>query len=308
MERLLIFVFVGLGAQLVDGALGMAFGVTATTLLVLTGVGAAHASAAVHFAEVATTLASGTSHWRFDNIDWGLVLRLGVPGAVGAFLGATVLSRLSTEAAAPVTSGILLAIGVYVLLRFSTSPPRFNAKSSPHTATFLAPLGVFGGFIDASGGGGWGPVTTSTLLSRGRTAPRKVIGSVSASEFLVASAASVGFLFGLGSEFWDNLPIIAGLAIGGVVAAPIAAWLVTKITASLLGTGVGGVIILSNLQKLFRTFEVGDVTRWSTYVVVVVAWLSLVSYAWRQSTLAPTEADGDLDTLTENTPVVQSGT
>lgn len=291
MERLIIFVFVGVGAQLVDGALGMAFGVTATTLLVLSGVGAAHASAAVHFAEVATTLASGTSHWKFNNIDWGIVVRLGIPGAVGAFLGATVLSRLSTEAAAPITSGILLAIGVYVLLRFSTNPPRFNMRSSPHGAAFLAPLGVFGGFIDASGGGGWGPVTTSTLLSAGKTAPRKVIGSVSASEFLVASAASAGFILGLGSDFWDNVPIIVGLAIGGVLAAPIAAWLVTKITPGVLGTGVGGVIVITNLQKLFKTFEVDGPVRFSVYAVVVVIWLSLVYLGWRRSGLTPSPED-----------------
>src|SRR6478735_7826482 len=175
----------------------MAFGVTATTLLVFSGVGPAHASAAVHFAEVGTTLASGASHWRFKNIDWPLVLRLGVPGAIGAFLGDTGLS--------------LLAIGVYVLLRFSIRPPAVNdARTSPHTAKFLSPLGLFGGFIDASGGGGWGPITTSTLLSRGKTAPRTVIGSVSASEFLVASAASLGFLVGLREEFLDNLPIVLG--------------------------------------------------------------------------------------------------
>lgn len=306
MERLLIFVFVGLGAQLVDGALGMAFGVTATTLLVLSGVGAAHASAAVHFAEVATTLASGTSHWKFNNIDWGLVLRLGVPGAVGAFLGATVLSRLSTEAAAPVTSGILLAIGIYVLLRFSTSPPRFSASGSPHTAKFLAPLGVFGGFIDASGGGGWGPVTTSTLLSRGKTAPRKVIGSVSASEFLVASAASVGFLFGLGSDFFDNIPIIIGLAIGGVCAAPIAAWLVSRITPGLLGTGVGGVIVITNLQKLFKTFEVDALVRYPTYAVVIAVWIGFVALAWRKSAEAAlTEPAGQDDEVQAPQPALE---
>ena len=198
MRSLLIFTLVGVGAQLVDGALGMAFGVTATTLLVLSSVGAAQASAAVHLAEVGTTLASGLSHWRFKNIDWPLVAKLGVPGAVGAFLGATVLSSLSTEHAAPLMAAILMAIGVYVLLRFSLRTPiAIGGQGTRHGAKFLAPLGLFGGFIDASGGGGWGPVTTSTLLSRGKTAPRTVIGSVSASEFLVSVSASLGFLIGL---------------------------------------------------------------------------------------------------------------
>lgn len=294
MLKLLVFTLVGVGAQLVDGALGMAFGVTATTLLVFSGVGPAHASAAVHFAEVGTTLASGVSHWRFRNIDWKLVLKLGVPGAVGAFAGATILSSLSTESAVPVTSTILLAIGIYVLLRFSIRPPEVtSARTSPHTAKFLSPLGLFGGFIDASGGGGWGPITTSTLLSRGKTAPRTVIGSVSASEFLVSAAASVGFLLGLGSDFFDNLLIIAGLALGGVIAAPIAAWLVSRISATLLGSAVGGIIVITNAQKLLSNAEIGGAPAAAVYVVLIAAWFALLSVAWRRSRLTPAEAAGE---------------
>ncbi|MBI3216692.1 MAG: sulfite exporter TauE/SafE family protein [Mycobacterium sp.] len=284
MRSLLIFTLVGIGAQLVDGALGMAFGVTATTLLVLSNVGAAQASAAVHLAEVGTTLASGISHWRFRNIDWPLVAKLGLPGAVGAFAGATVLSSLSTEAAAPLMAAILLGIGVYVLLRFSLRTPLTLARgATPHTAKFLAPLGLFGGFIDASGGGGWGPVTTSTLLSQGKTAPRTVIGSVSASEFLVSVSASAGFLIGLRQEFLDNLPVVLGLMIGGVIAAPFAAWLVSRVSPALLGTAVGGIIVLTNSQKLVHFF--GIHWPWSTgiYAVIVVAWVSLIVYAWRAS-------------------------
>ncbi len=141
MFNLLLFTLVGVGAQLVDGALGMAFGVTATTLLMIGGLGPAQASAAVHLAEVGTTLASGVSHWKFKNIDWKLVAKLGVPGAVGAFIGATVLSGLSTEAAVPpITATILLAIGIYVALRFSVRPPAVaDARTTPHTARFLSP-------------------------------------------------------------------------------------------------------------------------------------------------------------------------
>src|ERR1041384_3836782 len=198
MRSLLIFTLVGLGAQIVDGALGMAFGVTASTLLVLSGVASAQASAPVHLAEVCSAFACGLSHWKFQNIDWMIVAKLGVPGAIGAFLGATVLSSLSTEDAAPLMAAILLAIGVYVLLRFSLrTPPAVTGGSSKLSAKFLTPLGIFGGFIDASGGGGWGPVTTSTLLSQGKTAPRTVIGSGSASAFLVAVAALVGLSVGL---------------------------------------------------------------------------------------------------------------
>lgn len=284
MRSLLVFTLVGVGAQLVDGALGMAFGVTASTLLVLSGVAAAQASAAVHLAEVGTTLASGLSHWRFKNIDWGLVAKLGVPGAIGAFLGATVLSSLSTEDAAPVMAAILLAIGVYVLLRFSLrTPPAIIAGGTTHGAKFLMPLGLFGGFIDASGGGGWGPVTTSTLLSRGKTAPRTVIGSVSASEFLVSVSASLGFLVGLRSEFFDNLPVVLGLAIGGIIAAPFAAWLVSRISPALLGAGVGGIIVLTNSQKLVHYVGIGS--PWSTliYVTIVVAWAGFGYLAWKLS-------------------------
>lgn len=284
MRSLLIFTLVGVGAQLVDGALGMAFGVTATTLLVLSSVGAAQASAAVHLAEVGTTLASGLSHWRFKNIDWPLVAKLGVPGAIGAFLGATVLSSLSTEHAAPLMAAILMAIGVYVLLRFSLRTPiSVGGQGTRHGAKFLAPLGLFGGFIDASGGGGWGPVTTSTLLSRGKTAPRTVIGSVSASEFLVSVSASIGFLIGLRDEFFQNWPVVVGLMVGGVIAAPIAAWLVSRISPALLGTAVGGVIVLTNSQKLVHFFDIH--WPWSTaiYSLIVIAWVSLVVYAWRVS-------------------------
>ena len=284
MRSLLIFTLVGVGAQLVDGALGMAFGITATTLLVLSGVGAAQASAAVHLAEVGTTFASGLSHWKFKNIDWALVAKLGGPGAVGAFLGATVLSSLSTEHAAPLMAAILVAIGIYVLLRFSLRTPlAFGGKGTSHSAKFLAPLGLFGGFIDASGGGGWGPVTTSTLLSQGKTAPRTVIGSVSASEFLVSVSASLGFLIGLRQEFLQNWPVVVCLMVGGVIAAPFAAWLVSRVSPALLGTAVGGVVVLTNSQKLVHFFDVH--WPWSTaiYSLIVVAWASLVVYAWRVS-------------------------
>lgn len=292
MRSLLIFTLVGVGAQMVDGALGMAFGVTASTLLVLSGVGAAQASAAVHLAEVGTTFASGLSHWKFKNIDWALVAKLGAPGAVGAFLGATVLSSLSTEQAAPLMAAILLGIGLYVLLRFSMRTPlNFGARGTSHSAKFLAPLGLFGGFIDASGGGGWGPVTTSTLLSQGKTAPRTVIGSVSASEFLVSVSASLGFLIGLRQDFLDNWPVVVGLMVGGVVAAPFAAWLVSRVSPALLGTGVGGVIVLTNSQKLLKYFGVQAPASTLVYAAIVAVWVSLVVYAWRVSR-APQLAPG----------------
>jgi uncharacterized membrane protein YfcA len=280
MQTLIVFALVGFGAQLVDGALGMAYGVTSTSLLLIAGVNPATASASVHLAEVGTTLAAGASHWRFGNVDWKLVLKLGVPGAIGAFLGATVLSALSTENAAPYMAGVLLALGVYVLLRFSLRPPRVATnRVSPHRSKFLSPLGLVAGFVDASGGGGWGPVATPALLTAGKTAPRTVIGSVDTSELVVALAASIGFLIGLGSAVLDPWTV-GGLLLGGVLAAPLAAWLVTKIPAPVLGTGVGGIIVLTNTRTILRSL---DVTGWASttiYLVVVGVWAAAVAIAF----------------------------
>ena len=168
--KLLLFAVAGLMAQLVDGALGMAFGVTATTMLILSGTAPAQASAAVHFAEVGTTLFSGLAHWRLNNVHWPTVVFLGIPGAVGAFAGATVLSGLSTESAEPVVSTLLLLLGAYVLIRSVLVPwkkpeggdPGDTGETVPvssgsrRSRLGLVTLGLGGGFLDASGGGGWG--------------------------------------------------------------------------------------------------------------------------------------------------------
>lgn len=288
MRTLIIFAVVGFGAQLVDGALGMAYGVTSTSLLLVAGISPATASASVHLAEVGTTLVSGAAHWRFGNVDRRLVLRLGVPGAVGAFLGATALSALSTEDAAPYTSGILLALGVYILLRFSVRPPKVaTARTSPHRSRFLSPLGLVAGFVDASGGGGWGPVATPALLSAGRTAPRTVVGSVDTSEFLVALAASVGFLIGLGSQVLDPWTV-GGLLLGGVAAAPLAAWLVTRVPAPVLGTLVGGVIMLTNARTVVKALGVTGGALTTVYLLIVAVWAAAVAVAvvtWRRTRL-----------------------
>jgi uncharacterized membrane protein YfcA len=270
VKTLLTFVLVGLGAQLVDGTLGMAYGVTSTTLLLAAGYAPAAASAAVHLAEIGTSLASGASHWRFGNVDWGVVAKIGVPGAVGAFAGATFLSSLSTDSAAPWMAGILLALGVYILLRFSTKLPTLRLDSPPRKR-FLTPLGLFAGFVDATGGGGWGPVATPTLISSGRMIPRKVIGTVDTSEFLVAVAASIGFILGIGSEA-INFTTVAGLLIGGVIAAPVAAYLVRHIPGRLLGSLVGGIIIVTNSRTLMNAFEVDGGARAGVYAALFTIW------------------------------------
>jgi uncharacterized protein len=282
VPTLVLLALAGFGAQLVDGALGMGYGVTSTTLLLLAGLSPAAASASVHFAKIGTALASGWAHWRFDNIDVRLVLRLGVPGAAGALVGALLLSSLSTEASAPLMAGLLLAIGAFILVKYSVRPPReAHARVSPHGRRFLAPVGFVGGFVDATGGGGWGPVVTSTLLTAGRTAPRTVIGSVSASEFLVTVAASAGFVLGLGHAGIEWLAV-AGLLVGGMIAAPLAAWLVTRLPATVLGVAVGGLIVLSNLRTVLDAAGVGGPVSPVAHVLVAAVSVGLVALAARR--------------------------
>jgi uncharacterized membrane protein YfcA len=247
LRKLIVLGFVGLLAQLIDGALGMAYGVTSTTLLLTAGVAPAAASASVHLAELGTTAASGFAHWRFGNIDWRTVGLMTVPGGIGAFFGAVVLSSLSAEVAAPAIAVFLFGLGAYILIRFATRtfPPRPSRRRLP--AFFLSPLGAFAGFMDAAGGGGWGPIGTPTLLSSGRLEPRKVVGSVDTGEFLVALGASAGFLVSL-SLTEVNLAWVGALLCGGLIAAPIAAWLVKQLPPRILGSAVGGVILLTNAR------------------------------------------------------------
>lgn len=278
MRKLVVLALVGLAAQLVDGALGMAYGVTSSSLLLVAGLAPASASASVHLAEIGTTLAAGVSHWRFGNVDWRVVARIGVPGAAGAFAGATLLSSISTEAAAPWMSGILLALGTYLLVRFAR--PVVSRAAGPLRRRFLAPLGLVAGFVDATGGGGWGPVATPSLLVSGRMQPRKVVGSVDAAEFMVAGAASIGFLVGLGSGGFVWSTVVALLA-GGVVAAPIAAWLVRIVPAQLLGAGVGGLIVLTNARTLLRAFDVPGAARTAVYIGLALGWAVAATLAVR---------------------------
>ncbi|WP_433309521.1 sulfite exporter TauE/SafE family protein [Micromonospora sp. CA-269861] len=283
MRKLLLLALVGLGAQLVDGSLGMAYGVTSTTLLLAIGTNPAAASATVHLAEIGTTLVSGASHWRFGNVNWNVVWKIGIPGAVGAFAGATFLSSLSTETAAPLMSIILLALGLYILVRFTALGLPKGNLGKPLRKRFLAPLGVVAGFVDSTGGGGWGPVGTPAILASGRLEPRKTIGSIDTSEFLVAVAASIGFIIGIGSE-GVNFAWVAALLIGGIIAAPIAAWLVRHIPPRVLGSAVGGIIILTNTRTLLRSdwIDASDGVRYTFYAVIYAVWAAALAYSIRQ--------------------------
>ena len=279
MRKLALVALIGLAAQLVDGALGMAYGATSTSLLLSAGLAPAVVSATVHLAEIGTTAASGTAHWRFGNVDWRTVGVMAVPGAIGGFLGAVVLSSLSAESAEPVMAGVLVVLGIYVLLRFSVlGAPTRREGARPLPRIFLAPLGAFAGFMDAAGGGGWGPISTPALLSTGRMEPRRVIGSVDTSEFAVAVGASAGFLVGLGSEKID-FGFAGALLAGGLVAAPIAAWLVKMLPPRMLGAAVGGLIVLTNGRTLGEAIGLSGDQITTLTVIVAVLWAASVAVA-----------------------------
>ena len=281
MRKLLVLGFVGLLAQLIDGSLGMAYGVTSSTLLLAAGVAPAAASAAVHFSEIGTSLVSGFSHHKLGNVDWRTVGILAVPGFVGAFAGATFLVSLDAATAKPWVAGILLALGIYVVYRFLVLGGRRPTFRSRPSVRMLAPMGLVGGTLDAIGGGGWGPVGTTTLLSSGRLEPRKVVGSIDTSEFVVAVGGSLGFILALGSQgiMWSYA---AALLAGGVIAAPVAAWLVKKLAARVLGVAAGGLIILTNSKTISEALGATGGTVGAIAAAVAVLWISGIVWAVRQ--------------------------
>ena len=281
MRKLLVLGFVGLLAQLIDGSLGMAYGVTSSTLLLAAGVAPAAASAAVHFSEIGTSLVSGFSHHKLGNVDWRTVSVLAVPGFVGAFAGATFLSSLPADTAKPWVAGLLLALGVYVVYRFLVLGGRRPSFKTRPSKKFLVPMGLVGGTLDSIGGGGWGPVGTTTLLSSGRLEPRKVVGSIDTSEFVVAVGGSLGFILALGSQGIEWSYAIALLA-GGVVAAPIAAWLVKRLAARVLGVAAGGLIVLTNSRTISETLGASGTAVGAIAAAIGALWISGIVWAIRQ--------------------------
>ena len=304
MVTLIAIAFDGFIAQLVDGSLGMGYGVTSTSLLLTLGLAPALASASVHLAEIGTSGLSGISHWRLGNVNGRVLLWIGIPGGIGAFTGAVVLSNLSLDAARPMVSVVLLALGAVILVRFIhgrrvaaareaglEAPALLGARVGSQRRWALIPLGLVGGFLDASGGGGWGPVTTSTLMAASRMQPRKIIGTVSGSEFIVSVAASLGFLVALGTAGIDP-GIVAALLVGGAVAAPLAAWLVSRFDDRALGTGVGGLIIFLNLDRALSLFGVDKSIAFGLRIVVIAASILLVGWLLLRSRRSAVAAGG----------------
>ena len=230
------FIAVGFVAQLIDGALGMAFGVISSTLLISLGVPPAAASAGVHAAETFTTAASGASHIAHRNVDWRLFGRLAVPGVIGGVAGAYLLTQVSADAARPFVLAYLTGIGIYLVWRGTHYP---SAHKAPK---IVAPLGLAGGFLDAAGGGGWGPVVTGNLLVQGAE-PRRTIGTVNTTEFVLTATISATFIANLGWEMFTAATI--GLLVGGVLAAPFGAVVAKRVQPRILLTMVGAVLVLT---------------------------------------------------------------
>lgn len=302
---LVLVALIGFVAQLVDGSLGMGFGVTTATLLAAVGYAPAAASASIHVVKIGTGLMSGTAHWRFGNVHWRAVMMLALPGAIGAFFGAILLSTISGDVAAPWVSVLLAVLGVIVLVRtvFGRNPtirlyrPRWRS---------LGPLGAVGGFVDSVGGGGWGPVTTSTMMAANHLAPNQVIGTVSMAEFIVAIGATIGFIVALGNESIPLGPTVA-LLLGALIAAPIAAWAVSRLNHRVLGALIGGMILFYNVPNVLGIVGVSGDAVLVARVAIVILTLGIAAFARRRQRREQT-ADTDLAVQGPDVPAVRSGT
>ena len=240
---LLPFILIGFAAQMVDGALGMAFGQISSTLLVSIGVPPAAASAGVHTAETFTTAISGISHVAHRNVDWALFFRIVIPGVIGGVAGAYLLTQISAEAAKPAVLTYLTALGLYLFYR------GVMHRHTERRPKIVEPLGIVGGFLDAAGGGGWGAIVTSNLLVQGSN-PRKTIGTVNTAEFFLTVTISPTFIAAIGWEAFTVATV--GLLIGGVLAAPFGAWIAKRVNPDRLLAFVGALVTLTSGYGLYR--------------------------------------------------------
>jgi uncharacterized membrane protein YfcA len=273
MDELVIVFLAGFAASLVDGALGMGFGPTSASILLGTGLSPAGISTTVNLAKVATGLTASVAHWRFDNIDRRLVRRLAVPGSLGALLGVTVLASVDGDRLRPLLSVLLLVMAARILLRFSLPLPptidhrledgRLSRYDERGTAVVATVGGVTNGLI-----GAWGPVVTPFLLQRGLP-PRYAIGSVNTAEVAVAVVASGSLLASVGGGGID-VPVVVAMLAGGVLAAPLAAWVIRFLPARGLGVAVGGLLFVTNVRELASSFNLGAF-RWLAYGLIALA-------------------------------------
>src|SRR4051812_5898002 len=242
-SALVPFMLIGFAAQLVDGALGMAYGQISSTLLISLGVPPAAASAGVHTAETFTTAVSGISHVAHRNVDWRLFFRIAIPGVIGGVLGAYVLTQVDATTAKPIVLTYLTGLGLYLFYR---GVMHRHTEKRPKV---VSPLGLIGGFLDAAGGGGWGGIVTSNLLVQGSN-PRKTIGTVNTAEFFLTVTISATFLATLGWAAFTTAT--AGLLIGGVIAAPFGAFIAKRVNPDTLLTFVGALLTATSLYGLYR--------------------------------------------------------
>lgn len=251
-DNIYLFILVGFLAQMIDGCLGMAYGVSSNSFLLTIGVPPATASASIHAAEVFTTAVSGISHWRFGNVNFNLVKKLAIPGVLGGIVGAYLLVQLPGDVIKPYVSAYLVLMGLRIIWKAFGKRHEVNEDEDEiSTRIPLTPLGLIGGLFDAIGGGGWGPVVTTTLMADGTT-PRKVIGSVNLTEFFVTFAEAVTFLLTLGYlQFWK---VIVGLVIGGTIAAPFGAYLTKRMPAKLMMILVGSLIVFLSMRTIILSF------------------------------------------------------
>ncbi|MCG7337884.1 sulfite exporter TauE/SafE family protein [Staphylococcus sp. ACRSN] len=289
MHKLFIFALAGFLAQLIDGSLGMGFGASSSSILLTFGVAPAIASATIHFSEIATTAASGTSHLKFENVHKPTLIKLAIPGAITAFIGAAFLSNIHSDLIKPFIAVFLLTMGIYILYQFLFKRnQQLSDDINPDKGGRFAmiPQGLVAGFLDAVGGGGWGPVNTPLLLASKKLEPRYAIGTVSASEFFVTISASLGFIIFLG---WDqiNWALVISLSVGGMLAAPIAAWFVKILPMNILAVCVSGLIIFTNSSSLLSVFNPGTTVSLTIKVGLIVVWIGLVFFALSQNKKLP---------------------
>ncbi|MFM7498536.1 MAG: sulfite exporter TauE/SafE family protein [Candidatus Fonsibacter sp.] len=236
----------GAVAALIDGSLGMAYGVTGTAFLLGYGISPVKAVAYIHIAEIFVSGSSGLNHWKIGNIDTKLFKKLLIPGIIGAILGALIIAKVKIPYLSIIISIYLLFMGIFLIAKaYSKIKLQFKQKNS-----VVIPLAVTGGFVDGAGGGGWGPVVTTSLLG-GKMEPKKVIGTVNASEFFINLASAVSLLFLVEVTDWEAL---AGLIIGGFLVAPYAAKVTSKMSVKMILTFVGVLITIISLKKIFNFF------------------------------------------------------